>query len=187
MQPAATPAPHIHALAHWNDRRNNNIRGENLPFFRKYTMRWYEISWIPIPASWTYLKTRKAISECRDCLLWEHLIWAGYDVRKIESRKGNARLCKYYKREICDAHRKLQRLIKHLRGVMRYFRWANENEELSSFQVLLMRNNRPHSKLFLIDLAGSERASNTNVSSCALCDSRRLSEPRTAVKGRRCD
>ncbi|KIH46302.1 hypothetical protein ANCDUO_23647 [Ancylostoma duodenale] len=30
-------------------------------------------------------------------------------------------------------------------------------------QVVLLRNNRPHSKLFLIDLAGSERASNTNV------------------------
>lgn len=31
-------------------------------------------------------------------------------------------------------------------------------------QVNLMKNNRQHGKLFLIDLAGSERASNTNVS-----------------------
>ncbi|VDO37227.1 unnamed protein product [Haemonchus placei] len=52
-------------------------------------------------------------------------------------------------------------------GNLRRTQEATEANKTSSrshalLQVTLLKNNRPHSKLFLIDLAGSERASNTN-------------------------
>ncbi|PIO66250.1 kinesin motor domain protein [Teladorsagia circumcincta] len=52
-------------------------------------------------------------------------------------------------------------------GNLRRTQEATEANKTSSrshalLQVQILKNNRPHSKLFLIDLAGSERASNTN-------------------------
>ena len=60
----------------------------NKHYCRKYTMKWFVTSWILIPACWTFLKTRRATSECLAYLQWEHPIWAGYsDARWNASRK----------------------------------------------------------------------------------------------------
>nr|CDJ91555.1 Kinesin domain containing protein [Haemonchus contortus] len=62
----------------------------------------------------------------------------------------------------------LSRIMQILQeGNLRRTQEATEANKTSSrshalLQVTLLKNNRPHSKLFLIDLAGSERASNTN-------------------------
>ncbi|GMT35135.1 hypothetical protein PFISCL1PPCAC_26432, partial [Pristionchus fissidentatus] len=82
----------------------------------------------------------------------------------MEDDKGNVRVPGLSSVRAPNMNRIMQILQE---GNLRRTQEATEANKTSSrshalLQVNLMRNNRQHGKLFLIDLAGSERASNTN-------------------------
>ncbi|GMT07706.1 hypothetical protein PENTCL1PPCAC_29880 [Pristionchus entomophagus] len=82
----------------------------------------------------------------------------------MEDEKGNVRVPGLSSVRAPNMNRIMQILQE---GNLRRTQEATEANKTSSrshalLQVNLLRNNRQHGKLFLIDLAGSERASNTN-------------------------